>query len=95
MPGTPAVKSRECWGCRQKGHMQGGAVLPEPKQDWRRIAGFIACAFHAERLSTNHAVNFIGVQQYTPYPAYHQQLYPRAYVEDVEGEWGNGQGLSE
>jgi hypothetical protein len=100
MPGTPAVGSRECWGCGQKGHMQGaamcaGAVLPEPEQDWRRIAGFIAHAFHAEHLVANHAVNFIGVQQYTPYPAYHQQSYPRAYVEDIEDEQGNGRGLSE
>jgi hypothetical protein len=99
-PGTPAVGSRECWGCGQKGHMQGaavcaGGILPEPEQDWRRIAGFIARAFHAERLNANHAVNFVGTQQYIPYPTYHQQQYRGAYIEDVEDEQGNGRGLSE
>jgi hypothetical protein len=99
-PGTPAVGSRECWDCGQKGHMQAapvcaGAVLPEPERDWRRIAGFIARAFHTERLNASHAVNFVGVQQYTPYPTYHQQQYRGAYVEDIEDEQGNGRGLSE
>jgi hypothetical protein len=66
MSGTPAVRSRECWDCGQKGHMQSapicaGAILPEPERDWRRIAGFIACAFNTERLANNHAVNFISV----------------------------------
>jgi hypothetical protein len=72
-----------------------GAVLPEPERDWRRIAGFIARAFHTERLATNHAVNFVDIQQYNPYPQYHQQSYQRAYIEDVEDEQGNGRGLSE
>jgi hypothetical protein len=99
-PGTPAVGSRECWGCGQKGHMQGaavcaGGILPEPEQDWRRIAGFIARAFHTERLVASHAVNFVGAQQYIPYPMYHQQQYRSAYIEDVEDEQGNGRGLSE
>jgi len=66
------------------------AVLPELERDWQRIAGFIAHAFHAKRLVATHAVNFVGVQQYTPYPTYHQQSYPRAYIEDVEDEQGNG-----
>jgi hypothetical protein len=95
-PGIPPVGSRECWDCGQKGHMQSapvcaGATLPEPERDWRHIAGFIAHAFHAERLTASHAVNFISTQQY---PAYHQQSYPRAYVEDVEEDQGNGRGLS-
>jgi len=99
-PGTPAVGSRECWDCGQKGHMQvavvcAGAVLPEPERDWRRIAGFIARAFHTERLNASNTVNFIGVQSYTPYPTYHQQQYQGAYVEDIEDEQGNGRGLSE
>ena len=72
-----------------------GAVLPEPERDWRHIAGFIARAFHTKRLVANHTVNLVGVQQYTPCPAYYQQSYPRAYVEDVEDEQGNGRGLSE
>ncbi|KIM86069.1 hypothetical protein PILCRDRAFT_5137 [Piloderma croceum F 1598] len=98
--GTPPVGSRECWDCGQKGHMQSapvcaGATLPEPERDWQRIVGFIACTFHAERLAASHAVNFISTQQYTPYPAYHQQSYPRAYIEDVEEDQGNGRGLSE
>ncbi|KIM71871.1 hypothetical protein PILCRDRAFT_16639 [Piloderma croceum F 1598] len=99
-PGTPAVGSCECWDCGQKGHMQSaavcaGAVLPEPERDWRCIAGFITRAFHAECLVASHTVNFVDVQQYNPYPTYHQQSYQRAYVEDVEDEQGNGQGLSE
>jgi len=73
-----------------------GGILPEPEQDWRRIAEFITCAFHAERLNASHAVNFVGVQQYTPYPMYQQQRqYRGAYIEDVEDEQGNGRGLSE
>jgi hypothetical protein len=99
-PGTPTIGSCECWGCRQTGHMQGaavcaGAVLPEPEQDWQCIAVFIAHAFNTERLAASNTGNFIGVQQYTLYPAYHQQSYLRAYVKDVEDEQGNGQGLSE
>jgi hypothetical protein len=72
-----------------------GGILPEPEQDWRRIAGFIARAFHTERLVASHAVNFVGAQQYIPYPMYHQQQYRSAYIEDVEDEQGNGRGLSE
>ena len=99
-PGTPAVGSRECWDCGQKGHMQSapvcaGATLPEPERDWRRIAGFIARAFHAERLATTHAVNFVSTQQYVPYPLYSQQSYQGgAYIDDVDDGQGNGQGLS-
>ena len=98
-PGTPAVGSRECWDCRQKGHMQSapvcpGATLPEPERDWRRIAGFIARTFHAERLATAHAVHFIGAQQYMPYPLYNQQSHQGGYADDVDDGQGNGQGLS-
>jgi hypothetical protein len=72
-----------------------GATLPEPERDWQRIAGFIACAFHAERLTTTHAVNFVGAQQYVPYPLYNQQSYQGGtYVDDIDDGQGNGQGLS-
>jgi hypothetical protein len=71
-----------------------GATLPEPERDWRRIAGFIARAFHAERLTATHAVNFIGAQQYAPYTLYNQQLHQGGYADDVDDGQGNGLGLS-
>jgi hypothetical protein len=70
-------------------------TLPEPERDWRRITGFIVCAFHAERLATTHAVNFVGAQQYVPYPLYNQHLHQGgAYVDDIDDGQGNGLGLS-
>src|ERR1700683_5050292 len=84
MPGTPAVWSCECWDCGRKGHMQSavvcaGAVLPEPEQDWRHIAGFIACTFHAKCLTTAHTINFVSAQQYVPYLLYNQQSHQGGY----------------
>ena len=99
-PGSPAVGSRECWDCGEKGHMQAapvcvGAVLPPPERDWRRIAGFIAHAFHLEHLTATQAVNFIGTQHYMPYDQYNQQSYPGgAYLGEVDSGQGNGGGLS-
>jgi hypothetical protein len=72
-----------------------GAMLPEPERDWHHIAGFIVRAFHAERLVTTHTVNFIGAQQYVPYPLYNQQSHQGgASADDIDDGQGNGQGLS-
>jgi hypothetical protein len=44
-------------------------VLPEPKRDWRRIAGFIVSMFNRERLAAGtQDVNHVSYSQYTPYP---------------------------
>jgi hypothetical protein len=100
-PGSPVVGSRKCWDCGQKGHMQAaaickGPVLSEPERDWCRIAGSIAHAYHSEHLTASHTANFVGTQQYVPYPQYnHQQSYAGGgYVDDADDSQGNGQGLS-
>jgi hypothetical protein len=71
-------------------------MLPEPERDWRRVAGSIARAYNSERLVANHAINFVGTQQYVPYPQYnHQQSYAgESYADEVDDGQGNGQGLS-
>jgi hypothetical protein len=94
----PLAGSRECWDCRQQDHRQraaicAGPILPEPKHDWRHIAGFITSAFNKEYLVTSHAVNHVRYTQYTLYPHYaHYQANP--YDREVEDGQGNGQGLS-
>ena len=102
-PGHPPVGSRECWDCGQPGHMQGaevcgGAVLPEPERDWRRIAGSITRAFNKHRLAETQAVNYVTPSlSYIPYPNYSQpQLYAgSSYEGEIDDGRGNGQGLSE
>ena len=76
-----------------------GLTLPEPKHDWRCIAGFITREYNKDRLNYAQPVNYIGTHysQYTPYPNFgqYQHSYDKsAYLEELDESQGNGRGLS-
>jgi len=98
IPGTSPIGSRECWDCGQTGHMQGasvcgGASLPEPERDWRRVAGYITHEFNKERLVDAQSVNYMGYNEYNPYPQYAPRSNYATYPSgNHAGELDDGQG---
>jgi hypothetical protein len=77
----------------------GGASLPEPERDWRRVAGYITREFNKGRLINAQPVNYIGYNgnnpypQYIPYPNY--TSYPSGgYAGELDDGQGKGGGPS-
>lgn len=66
-----------------------GETLPEHERTWCAIAGSITRQFSREHLVEAQHVNYVNYAQYTLYGDYSQY-----YDNNIDGNQGNGGGLS-